>query len=114
MRRAVIACFLAMAVCAIWVARPARGDEPFFVDLTAAANRGLQDDGVADNGVGGWTDEGINDMYVYPELRFGVQSWRGTPFRLIDPAANHGRALPADAQHQPLPQGRVRAHSEGH
>ncbi|MFQ5810969.1 MAG: cellulase N-terminal Ig-like domain-containing protein, partial [Armatimonadota bacterium] len=93
MRQCVTAAAAMVLTCAICAAQPADGDEPFFVDLTQVANRGLEDDGVADNGLGGWTDEGINDMYVYPKLLFGVHSWRGTPFELIDPATNDGRAV---------------------
>jgi endoglucanase len=86
----ITAAILALVPC---LAQAANGELPFLVDLTRAANRGLEDDGIAANGLGGWTDEGINDMYVYPKLIFGAHSWRGTPFSLIDPLTNDGRAV---------------------
>ncbi len=33
--------------------------EPFFVDQSPVLNASMEDDGVANNGAGGWTDEGI-------------------------------------------------------
>jgi endoglucanase len=68
------------------------GDAPFFVDLSRAANAGLEDDGIRDNGKGGWTDEGVNDMYVWPPLPLGTNTYNGYPFHVIDPAGNEGRS----------------------
>ncbi|MFO8008158.1 MAG: glycoside hydrolase family 9 protein [Candidatus Brocadiia bacterium] len=66
---------------------------PHFVDLSEAANADLEDDGLRDNGQGGWTDEGINDMYLYPPLPLGENVYNGFPFRVIDPADNDGRSV---------------------
>lgn len=66
---------------------------PYFVDLSKVANRDLQDDVISRNGQGGWIDDGINDFFVYPQLTFGESTWRGTPFKLIDPAKNQNRAV---------------------
>lgn len=51
----------------------------------------IEDDGIADNGAGGWTDEGINDRFLYPALPAGAVERNGHRFRLLDPAANEGR-----------------------
>ncbi|MGD2174826.1 MAG: glycoside hydrolase family 9 protein, partial [Candidatus Brocadiaceae bacterium] len=71
-----------------WAAR-----DPHFVDLSGAATTGLEDDGIRDNGAGGWTDEGINDMYLWPPLPLGENDYNGFPFRVIDPAENDGRSV---------------------
>ena len=44
---------------------------PFYVDMTGIANTATEDDGIADNGKGGWSDEGLNDMFTYPPIEFG-------------------------------------------
>jgi endoglucanase len=67
--------------------------EPFFVDLAPVANSPLEDDGVPDNGAGGWTDEGINDLFVYPPIPAGEVTRNGYRFRLLDPAKNGGKAI---------------------
>ncbi len=61
---------------------------PFFVDLQAVANSNFGDDGLANNGKGGWTDEGINDMLIYPPIPSGVVTRNGYHFQIIDPAKN--------------------------
>jgi len=66
---------------------------PQYLDLGKAVNSNFEDDGVADNGKGGWTDEGINDMIIYPQLKFGENVRNGYKFKLIDPAANGGNAV---------------------
>lgn len=38
--------------------------DPVFVDLRAVVNRGIEDDGAAGNAKGGWSDEGVNDMFT--------------------------------------------------
>ena len=65
-------------------------DTPFHVDLRVIANTHLEDDGVADNGKGGWTDQGTNDMFIYPPLPLGRNQYRGYPFWVID-ASKHRR-----------------------
>ena len=70
----------------------AAAEQPFFVDLSAVVNTGLEDDGIPDNGQGGWTDEGVNDMYLFPPLPLGQNLYRGYPFHVLDPSKNNGRA----------------------
>ena len=59
---------------------------PFFVDFTGVANTALEDDGIADNGQGGWSDEGVNDMFTYPPIEFGEVVRNGYHFLLSKPA----------------------------
>jgi endoglucanase len=63
------------------------------LDLRPAMNQSCFDDGAADNGTGGWTDEGLNDFRTYPPLDFGAKRYRGYLFDLVDPAQNNGRNL---------------------
>ncbi|MDP6358882.1 MAG: hypothetical protein QF473_27435, partial [Planctomycetota bacterium] len=74
--------FVACTVCAIALVH---GGDPYLVDLRGIANTSIEDDGIADNGKGGWSDEGINDMYLYPPLKFGTVTQRGYTFHVIDP-----------------------------
>ena len=67
--------------------------ETEFLDIKAQANTPLEDDGVANNGQGGWTDEGINDMGVYPPIPAGKIERNGYGFELIDPKANAGNSV---------------------
>ncbi|NLE40730.1 MAG: hypothetical protein GX615_02735, partial [Lentisphaerae bacterium] len=55
-----------------------------FVDLSPVANISREDDGIAGNGKGGWTDEGINDMYLHPALPVGETTRNGFSFSLLD------------------------------
>ena len=71
---------------------PLHGDT-IFLDLKSVANTPLEDDGVANNNTGGWTDEGINDMGVYPPIPSGKVERNGYQFELIDPAKNGGNAV---------------------
>ncbi len=64
-----------------------------FLDIRPLANTALEDDGVANNNEGGWTDEGINDMGVYPPIPSGIIERNGHPFELINPAENGGNAV---------------------
>lgn len=66
---------------------------PFFVDLKSAATSNIEDDGIADNHKGGWTDEGINDMYNYPAVPLGDISRNGYHFHIIDSAKNNGKSV---------------------
>ena len=59
---------------------------PFYVDLTGVANTALEDDGIANNGKGGWSDEGVNDMFTYPPIEFGEVVRNGYHFLLPKPA----------------------------
>ena len=66
-----------LATCAISHAAP------FFVDLHPIANSSLGDDGLANNGQGGWTDEGINDMLIYPPIPPGIITRTGYHFQIF-------------------------------
>lgn len=66
---------------------------PFFVDLKSAANTDIEDDGIAGNGKGGWSDEGINDMFIYPPVEFGKVNRYGYQFEIIDPKTNNGKSV---------------------
>ena len=59
--------------------------KPFFVDISTSANISREDDGSAGNGRGGWTDEGINDLYLFPPLPVGESVRNGHAFKLLDP-----------------------------
>ncbi len=59
------------------------------VDLSGAMNMGFADE-VAGDGKGGWTDQGAdNDLSM---MKPGMQKMSGIPFRIVDPAANHGKS----------------------
>ncbi|MCK6490298.1 MAG: hypothetical protein L6R48_18640, partial [Planctomycetes bacterium] len=58
------------------------------LDLAAVANRGFADD-TADDGTGGWTDQGDNDLRGMPS---GLVEVGGVPFAVVNPAANQGRS----------------------
>ena len=59
------------------------------VDLSGAANRDLHDTKEGDR-KGGWLDQGGNDL---GNLMPGDWMMKGVPFRVIDPAANGGKAV---------------------
>jgi len=84
---------LVLALALAGVAAPTAGAEPFFVDLAPVANTAREDDGIAGNGKGGWADEGVNDMFIYPPVATGAVVRNGYRFFLIDPAASNGRDL---------------------
>ena len=79
--------------CSCCLTNAVLAGEPFLVDLGKAANTNIEDDGIADNGKGGWSDEGINDMYIYPPVKFGKVSRYGYTFNVIDPKQNDGRSV---------------------
>ena len=58
------------------------------MDLSSVANRGFRDE-TPEDGQGGWTDEGENDLRWMP-----TGDWRmnGVPFRIIDPDQNDGKS----------------------
>ncbi|MDR0931604.1 MAG: hypothetical protein LBM70_01105, partial [Victivallales bacterium] len=59
------------------------------IDLTKAVNMSFADD-TADDGQGGWTDQGAeNDMANLPP---GVLNLGGINFNIIDPVKNHNRS----------------------
>ena len=61
---------------------------PKFLSLAPFANRGFSDE-KAEDGKGGWTDQGENDFRMIPT---GRQTAAGIPFAIIDPAQNGGRS----------------------
>lgn len=61
------------------------------LDLAPAFNRGLRDD-TPDDGLGGWTDQGENDMRG---LKPGPLAIGGVTFTIADPAAHQGKAVVA-------------------
>ncbi|RLC63469.1 MAG: hypothetical protein DRI48_08435, partial [Chloroflexi bacterium] len=63
------------------------------VELRDVMNSSCYDDGVSDNGEGGWTDEGTNDFHTYPPLEFGAKLHRGYFFDFVDPEENNGKNL---------------------
>ena len=59
------------------------------VDLSRAANMGFSDE-TADDGKGGWTDQGPeNDLCCIPP---GEREFGGIGFRILDPAKNGGKS----------------------
>ena len=89
-RRDALAGVVWVAVAAIGAPAPAadaKGYQP--LDLRPVVNMGWRDE-VANDGKGGWTDQGANDMRnVAP----GRRSLCGVPFDLIDAGANGGKAV---------------------
>jgi len=71
----------------------AQDHRPFFVDFRQAANTGLEDDGVAGNGRGGWSDEGANDFFMYPPIEYGSVERNGYHFHIVDPSRNEGNSV---------------------
>ncbi|MEX0654850.1 MAG: glycoside hydrolase family 9 protein [Phycisphaeraceae bacterium] len=67
--------------------------EPAYVDLSSVANRSLEDDAVADNGEGGWSDEGANDMFIYPPIRSGDVVRNGHSFHLPRATEDNGATI---------------------
>lgn len=59
-----------------------------FVNLRDHVNRSFKDD-VANDGKGGWTDQGTNDFRMMP---LGKQTLAGVPFEIIDPATQQNKA----------------------
>ena len=64
--------------------------EPLPLDLSKQANFGFYDP-VEKDGKGGWTDQGPDNCFS--NFPLGMQSFRGIPFRILDPKQNGGRAI---------------------
>lgn len=63
------------------------------VPLAPAANMGFADR-IADDGQGGWTDQGPeNDLAAM--TRYGTCDFAGIPFEILDPAKNNGKSCVA-------------------
>lgn len=71
-----------------WVACDLRAAEPFFVDLSPVANTTLEN-----NGQEGWSNEGVNDMFIFPPIPIGEVTRNGHRFNLLDPARNGGKTV---------------------
>jgi endoglucanase len=84
---------LAAMVAAAGLGTAAAGAAATFVDISSVANTNLEDDGIAGNGKGGWSDEGINDMFIYPPIPLGESAVGGYAFRILDPVKNGGKAV---------------------
>lgn len=56
---------------------------PFYVDISEGANTPIEDDGIAGNRKGGWSDEGINDMFIYPPIESGEVQRNGYKFKIL-------------------------------
>ncbi|HPO89871.1 MAG TPA: glycoside hydrolase family 9 protein [Victivallales bacterium] len=57
--------------------------EPIYINLTKYVNTPIEDDGIANNAKGGWSDEGINDMFIYPPVVSGKVSRNGFKFEIL-------------------------------
>ena len=90
-RTAIKAIALMSALMAGAGVKAAAAAEPYFVDLSQAVNVGMEDDGMAGNGQGGWSDEGANDMFIFPAVPLGKSAQNGYAFNIIDPAKNGGK-----------------------
>lgn len=66
-----------------------RGDTFHIIDFHEAANQALRDE-KSDDGKGGWTDQGPNDLRSFNP---GLHYFLGVPFRVIDPAKNNGKSV---------------------
>ena len=62
------------------------------LDLSPFANRGFADE-VAGDGTGGWSDQGDNDMRMFPHR--GTTKFNNVPFQIIDPLSNNGKSVVA-------------------
>ena len=60
------------------------------IDLRSIANRDLKDE-ISGDHKGGWSDQGDNDMRMFPYK--GITEFLGIPFDFIDPSANDGKAV---------------------
>ncbi|MCK6488722.1 MAG: hypothetical protein L6R48_10420 [Planctomycetes bacterium] len=78
----------------------------FSADLATAANMGFADDQPGD-GVGGWSDQGRDN--AFPDFPHDRPAFAGVPFRVLDPQANHGRAVLTLRHPLQLPRGPERA-----
>jgi endoglucanase len=83
--RSSFVCIAVLLVCSL----TARA-EPYFVDLSDVANAGLETDS---EGHGGWIDEGVNDMGIYPPVVYGESVRNGYHFSILDPAKSHGNSV---------------------
>ncbi|MEX0777684.1 MAG: glycoside hydrolase family 9 protein [Phycisphaeraceae bacterium] len=96
--------YLSAVTAALMVASAAGivAADPVYLNLSDVANRRLEDDAVAGNGEGGWSDEGANDMFIYPPVQHGDVTRNGHHFRLAKPTPERpntiimlrGKALP--------------------
>lgn len=82
--------------------RPSQRDGFVCLDVAAAGNRGLTDE-TAEDGQGGWTDQGDNDLRA---LKPGRHAWLGLPFEIGDRAvilqATGRPAFPVESPRVPI------------
>ncbi|MBN2227616.1 MAG: hypothetical protein JW763_09655 [candidate division Zixibacteria bacterium] len=67
---------------------PGKSEEVRYVYLDAVANRHFEDETASDN-LGGWTDQGGNDLRNIPR---GYQFFRNVPFHIVDKLEEVGNA----------------------
>jgi hypothetical protein len=67
---------------------PGKDDTVTYIDLTPYANRRFEDE-TGEDKIGGWTDQGANDMRFIPK---GYQFFRNVPFYISDKLAVIGNA----------------------
>ena len=79
----------------------ARAAEQTCISLAPAANMGFADEQAGD-GVGGWSDQGQSNSFA--EFDVTRHDFAGVPFSIVDPAANHGKAV-LSFRHASLPSG---------
>lgn len=79
---------MAGVLCLGGLAYGLRAAEPFFVDLSPVANTALEN-----NGQEGWSNEGVNDMFIFPPIPSGEVTRNGYRFKLLDPARNRAKTV---------------------
>ncbi|MBN1555613.1 MAG: beta galactosidase jelly roll domain-containing protein [Phycisphaerae bacterium] len=68
-----------------------------YLDLRGVCNMGLADE-YPEDGVGGWSDQGPNDLSMLP---VGKQTFAGIPFWVIEPETNKNKAAVVLARTKP-------------
>jgi len=84
---------LTTIACLATGAGPLHATEPFLIDLRPVLNTSWEDDGIPGNGKGGWSDEGVNDLYLWPPFATGKGLHNGFPFEVVDGAQNNGKGV---------------------
>ena len=80
--------WLAGLLCLGGLVGSLRPAEPFFVDLSPVVNTALEN-----NGQDGWSNEGVNDMFIFPPIPSGEVTRNGYRFKLLDPERNGGKTV---------------------
>lgn len=87
MRHVILLLCLALSAPVLRAEAGNSGSDP--VDLRQIVNFGFRDE-TANDGKGGWSDQGENDFRGFP---VGERLFCRIPFRVIDPASNGGRSI---------------------